>query len=70
MERLLHPPPVPLVRDGRLLRRTLRRELITEEELLSHVREQGLTDFTQVRAAYMEGDGQISVIPREGQAQG
>ena len=65
MARLLHPPPLPLVKDGRLLRRNMRRELITEEELRSHLRQQGITEFAQVQAAYMEGDGQISIIPRE-----
>jgi uncharacterized membrane protein YcaP (DUF421 family) len=65
IERLLHPPPLPLVKDGRLRRRNMRRELITEEELRSHLRQQGLTEFAQVQAAYMEGDGQISIIPRE-----
>jgi uncharacterized membrane protein YcaP (DUF421 family) len=65
IERLLHPPPLPLVKDGRLLRRNMRRELITEEELRSHMRQQGITEFAQVQSAYMEGDGQISIIPRE-----
>lgn len=65
MARLLHPPPLPLVKDGRLLRRNMRRELITEEELRSHLRQQGIAEFAQVQAAYMEGDGQISIIPRE-----
>jgi uncharacterized membrane protein YcaP (DUF421 family) len=63
--RLLHPPPLPLVKDGRLLRRNMRRELITEEELRSQLRQQGISEFEQVQAAYMEGDGQISIIPRE-----
>ena len=62
---LLHPPPLPLVKDGRLRRRNMRRELITEEELRSHLRQQGIAEFAQVQAAYMEGDGQISIIPRE-----
>jgi uncharacterized membrane protein YcaP (DUF421 family) len=65
IERLLHPPPLPLVKDGRLLRRNMRRELITEEELRSQLRQQGISEFAQVQAAYMEGDGQISIIPRE-----
>ena len=65
IERLLHPPPLPLVKDGRLLRRNMRRELITEEELWSHLRQQGIAEFAQVQAAYMEGDGQISISPHE-----
>jgi uncharacterized membrane protein YcaP (DUF421 family) len=68
IERLLHPPPLPLVKDGRLLRRNMRRELITEEELWSHLHQQGIAELAQVQAAYMEGDGQISIIPREDHA--
>src|SRR4029453_2598094 len=40
-ERLLPPPPLLLVKDGRLLRRHMRHELVTEEELMSHLRQQG-----------------------------
>jgi uncharacterized membrane protein YcaP (DUF421 family) len=47
----------------------MRRELITEEELRSHLRQHGIAEFTQVKAAYMEGDGQITIIPREDQVQ-
>ena len=70
VERLLHPPPVLLIKDGRLLRRNMRHELVTEEELMSHLRQQGLADLAQVHEAYMEGDGQISIIPREQPARG
>jgi len=40
----------------------MRRELITEEELMSHIRQQGVDDLSQVREAYLEGDGRISVV--------
>jgi uncharacterized membrane protein YcaP (DUF421 family) len=60
--RLLRPPAVLLVRDGRLLRRNMRRELITEEELMSHLRQHGVQDITQVSQASIEGDGHISVV--------
>ena len=65
VERLLHPPPLLLVRDGRVLRRNMRQELVTEEELMSHLRQHGIAELAQVKEAYMEGDGQISVIPRD-----
>jgi uncharacterized membrane protein YcaP (DUF421 family) len=62
-EKLTHPKPLALIEGGQLLRRNLRRELITEEELISQIRRQGLTDFKQVDRAFLEGDGTISVIP-------
>ncbi len=55
--------PKPLVQDGRLNRRALRREFITHEELLSTLRLHGLTDIAQVKRAYLEPNGLISVIP-------
>jgi uncharacterized membrane protein YcaP (DUF421 family) len=64
--RFVHPKPLPLVKDGQMLRHNLRKELITPEELMSQVREQGLESLSEVREAYIEGDGQISFIKREG----
>jgi len=64
-QKLVHPPPLPLVRDGRMLARNLRRELITVDELMSHLREQGVKDLRKVKSAAMEGDGRISVVTRE-----
>jgi uncharacterized membrane protein YcaP (DUF421 family) len=65
-ERLLHPPPLPLVKDGCLLRRNMRRELVTEEELMSQLREQGVERVAEVKMACMEGDGRLSIITAEG----
>ncbi len=62
LERFLSSPPLPLVKDGRLLYRNLRRELITNDELMSQLRKQGVEDLAKVKAAYMESDGSISVI--------
>jgi uncharacterized membrane protein YcaP (DUF421 family) len=63
--RFVHPPPLPLVRDGRVLWRNLRREFISIEELRSQAREQGIEDFAQIKLAQMEGDGRISIIKRQ-----
>lgn len=60
--RLVEPAPLPLIKEGKLLYRNLRRELITEEELMSKLREQGLDDLAEVKQAQMESDGQISII--------
>ncbi|MBX6316176.1 MAG: DUF421 domain-containing protein [Isosphaeraceae bacterium] len=63
IQRLLRPPPLPLVENGHLLRRNMRLELITEEELMSMLRQQGIEDLNEVKSACMEGDGRLSVIP-------
>lgn len=61
--RLVHPPPVPLILNGVIIRKNLRREFISLDELMSQLREQGIDDISLVKRAYMEGDGKISVIP-------
>ncbi|MGH9902099.1 MAG: DUF421 domain-containing protein, partial [Pyrinomonadaceae bacterium] len=40
--RIIHPLPLLVVRDGRLLRKNMWQELITEDELMSQLREQGV----------------------------
>ena len=44
-QRFFYPPPLPLVRDGALLRRNMRQELITIDELMSHLRQEGIDDI-------------------------
>lgn len=66
VERWLRPPPVTLVRDGRMLRRNMRRELITEDELRTHLRLQGIDDISEVKTVLMEPDGDLSVISHNG----
>jgi uncharacterized membrane protein YcaP (DUF421 family) len=66
VKRLVHPPALPLIQDGRVLRRNLRHELITEDELLGHLRLHGIDDVGQVKVAHMESDGRISVVKRDG----
>jgi len=66
-ERLLNPPALCLVRGGKILRRNMRREMITEEELMSQVRAQGMERLDQVKDAFMESDGRITVIGRSGE---
>jgi uncharacterized membrane protein YcaP (DUF421 family) len=63
--RVLRPAPLTLVRDGRIMRRNLRRELITEDELMSQLRQQGVRGAAEVERACLEGDGRISVIRKE-----
>jgi len=64
VDRLLEGGPVELIRDGRVLRRQLERETITEEELLEAVRKQGLRNAADVDRAVLETGGTISVVPR------
>lgn len=61
-ERIITPPPLRLVDNGKLLRRNLRQEMISTEELMEQLREQGIADLAEVKQCYLEGDGRISII--------
>jgi hypothetical protein len=52
------------------MRRSLRRQMITTEELMSQLRQQGVGEVAEVRAAFLEGDGRIIVIKSDGSSGG
>ena len=62
IEWLVSAPPLQIVRDGKILWRNMRRELVTKEELMGHLRELGIDDVSEVKAAYVEGEGRISAV--------
>ena len=64
---VLHSDPVEVVHDGEILKRNLRREFLTEEELDAQLRLQGVHAIEEVARAYVEHDGRISVIRRHDQ---
>jgi uncharacterized membrane protein YcaP (DUF421 family) len=53
MARFVEPRVLPLVRNSRLVPDNLRRELLTEAELMSQLREQGITSLKQIRHAFL-----------------
>jgi uncharacterized membrane protein YcaP (DUF421 family) len=61
---LIEPPEKLLVKDGRMNRRNMKAELVTEDELMSQLRQHGIEDVREVAKAYVEPDGQFSVIKK------
>ena len=61
----VHPERKPLIIDGRVIRKTLKEELMTEGELLTQIRLNGADSSEEVKAAYLEGNGAVSVIKFE-----
>jgi uncharacterized membrane protein YcaP (DUF421 family) len=61
-QKFYHPPPLLLVKNGRLIHRNLRLELITEDELMTQLRRAGFDKLEEVAEAYMEGDGSITFV--------
>ncbi len=65
IHKLTEPAPLQLVKAGRALNRNLRKEFLTREDLDAQLRQAGIDDIRQVRAAYLEGDGKFSVLKYE-----
>jgi uncharacterized membrane protein YcaP (DUF421 family) len=64
---LLHPPSLLLIRNGKVLHRNLRAELITKEDLLEQLRQQGVEEIGRVKKCFLESDGKMSVIRDDAQ---
>lgn len=62
---ILNPPALPLIKDGRVQRQNLRSQLLTRDELMELLHENGVEDPTEVKVAYLEPDGHVSVIRRK-----
>ena len=59
--RFIEPPSLPLIKNGKWIRRNLKTQWITTDEVLSKLRERGIEDIGQVRLATLEPDGELGV---------
>lgn len=60
--RLVKVRPRALIREGRVDRRAMLRELMTEDEVRSQLRLHGIEDLSRIHRAYIEPNGMVSVI--------
>jgi uncharacterized membrane protein YcaP (DUF421 family) len=65
LRKFLEPPPLLLIQGGRVLRAHLRHEAVSDDELATKLREHGVRDPSEVDKAYMEPDGQITVLKKK-----
>lgn len=68
-DRLIEHSPTVLVRHGRILRGNLRRERLGPRDLRAALRHHGVVSIRDIRYAFLEEDGHVSVItgrPRGG----
>ncbi len=63
LRKIMRQDPVAVIRDGEVVKKAARQELLTEADIMEKLREQGVDELQDVRAAYVERDGRISVIP-------
>ena len=59
--------PVAVIRDGRFLHENMKRDMLSEDELMAQLRGHGLDSPRNVVAAYIEGDGKLSILLRGGE---
>src|SRR6187402_5121 len=59
---LIESGPRCLIRDGRLQPEAMRHELLSKDDLMGMLRERGIDGYADVRRAYIEGDGALSVL--------
>jgi uncharacterized membrane protein YcaP (DUF421 family) len=57
--------PIGLDKSGRINKQGLQKEMITQDELIAQLREQGVETVDGVKLSYLEGDGHISVIKKD-----
>lgn len=69
VRRLLEDEPTQLIRDGQVLKKSLEKEMLSEEELRAQLRLHEVEDPSQVKDARLESEGDISVIKKEDQEQ-
>jgi len=61
-ERVVEHEPLQIIKNGQTIPRNMRKELLTPDELVSHLRLNGIGDISQVKSAHVEGDGRLSVV--------
>jgi uncharacterized membrane protein YcaP (DUF421 family) len=64
--RLLEPKPLLIIRRGRILQKNLRSQMIALAELRGQLRQHGIERVDEVKAAWLESDGQFSFIKFDG----
>ncbi|MFL5805848.1 MAG: DUF421 domain-containing protein [Roseiflexaceae bacterium] len=65
LDRFLEGTPTPLIEGGRLVRKNLQRELITESELATAAHRQGFHSLSEVERAVLETGGSISFTGKD-----
>ena len=64
IDRIFEGQATVLIEKGEILHDNLRKELVTEDELMVAVHKQGILELTDVEKAVLETDGNISVFAR------
>ena len=69
LKNLVSARPTIIINDGKLDQGALKNLRISMDELISEIRQQGLTDLAQVECAILEKNGKLTVLPKAKYAQ-
>ncbi|MEO6036660.1 MAG: YetF domain-containing protein, partial [Verrucomicrobiota bacterium] len=69
-KRLLEPQDLLLIQDGKLLRHNMHKEMITFDELVSQLRQQGVEKVSEVKQCRLESNGHFSVLKKDSNSGG
>ena len=64
LHRYFSPPPAVIVRDGKYMLRTMRREGVQQDEVEMAAREHGVKDVSDVELCVLEEDGSMSIVAK------
>ena len=64
LRKLIEAPPLLLIRDGQIVHRNVAREMMTTEDLRAQLRQHDVSGPHEVQAAFLEGDGKMSVVKK------
>ncbi|RYD38528.1 MAG: DUF421 domain-containing protein [Verrucomicrobiaceae bacterium] len=64
-ELLIEGRPELLIHEGKVFEKAMRKEKLTHAELMLALRREGCLNLSEVKAAFMESNGTISIIPRQ-----
>lgn len=65
VRKLVEAKPLKIIHNGKLSRRNMRREFITDEELQSNLRKNGVSDINEVASAHVESEGHITIVKKQ-----
>jgi uncharacterized membrane protein YcaP (DUF421 family) len=66
VRKILKPSKRPLIENGQLNKRLMRREFMSRQEIEAQLRLQGIENLDQVKYAFMEPNGMISAFRKDG----
>ena len=64
-DRLIDPPPTVVLKDGKLDKKSMQQEGLSQSDVEMAVREHGVAKLEDVKLAVLEEDGSISVVTKD-----